>query len=62
MALGALLVGLGACLILFGAWNFRRVARRLQQAGTPPASITEWVVYASAVSLILLLFGALLLV
>ena len=61
LTLGALLVGLGACMILFGAWNFRRVAERLAEAGTPPASITEWVVYASAVSLVLLLMSALLL-
>ena len=49
-------------MILFGAWNFRRVAERLTAAGTPPASITEWVVYASAVTLVLLLMSALLLI
>jgi putative membrane protein len=61
LVLGALLVGLGASMILFGAWNFRHVAGRLAQAGTPPARMTEWVVYASAVGLVLLLLAALLL-
>lgn len=62
LTLGGLFVLLGACMILFGAWNFRRVAARLDRAGTPPAAITEWVVYASAVCLVLLLLlGALLL-
>ena len=57
--LGALFVSLGACTILFGAWSFHRVSGTLSKAGTPPASVTRWVVYASAAGLMLLLAVAL---
>jgi len=60
--LGVLFVSLGATAIVFGAWSFHRVSGTLKHAGTPPASITKWVVHGSAAGLVLLLAVAVFLV
>ena len=61
-AIGVGLVLIGAAIVLFGAWSFRRVYQRLSGAESPPSPLSLWMVNLVSGLLAALLIGVLFLV
>ena len=62
ITIGVILVLIGAAIILFGAWSFRRVCGRLSGAEAPPSPLSLWMVNLVSGLLAALLIGVLFLV
>lgn len=53
------LVAVGAAVMAFGAFTFHHTGRTLASAGSPPAALTNWIVYGSAAALSAVVVAAL---